>query len=334
MSEASHSRVAETEYSEETNLPVERTTYKSLKDGSPETEEPNFGLITAFENLTTEFSSTGQIARENVGEWHAQPDSSLDSARMPLSTSGITTITSLNTAYGSDSVRTRKASPLGLLPRSQRVWELNRHASECRRCYRRFNFLIRRHHCRRCGQVVCDKCSLHRIRLPAEEIVEDPVISSSQYTFLASQSQRVCDACIREPIRRTSESYYRKYRSHPYAYGQMQRSNSSQSLMIDCPVCGTSFLTMQKRDQEDHLQQCLNVGSPPVQSPRYIVYELASDSTQIGDECPICFDEFEKGAKISRMICLCSYHQHCLASWLQRGRGCPVHYDFLAQNEE
>lgn len=78
---------------------------------------------------------------------------------------------------------------------------------------------------------------------------------------------------------------------------------------------------------------------------------MASDSTQIGDECPICFDEFEKGkqkgiriwgqhvkvylgAKISRMICLCSYHQHCLASWLQRGRGCPVHYDFLAQNEE
>ena len=35
-----------------------------------------------------------------------------------------------------------------LLPRSQRVWELDRHASECRRCFRRFTFLFRRHHCR------------------------------------------------------------------------------------------------------------------------------------------------------------------------------------------
>lgn len=25
------------------------------------------------------------------------------------------------------------------------------------------------------------------------------------------------------------------------------------------------------------------------------VYELASDSTQVGDECPICFDEFAEG---------------------------------------
>ncbi|KAG1051577.1 hypothetical protein G6F43_006226 [Rhizopus delemar] len=201
-----------------------------------------------------------------------------------------------------------------LLPRSQRVWELDRHASECRRCFRRFTFLFRRHHCRRCGQIICDKCSLHRIRLPVEELIEDPIISSSQYPFLALQSQRVCDACFHEPI--------------------LPRTQSNLSLMIDCPVCGTSFLNMQKEHQESHLQHCLDVGSPPVQSPRYIVYRLANDSTQIGDECPICFDEFRKGDKVSRMICLCSYHQHCLASWLQRGKGCPVHYDSLYEERE
>jgi hypothetical protein len=27
------------------------------------------------------------------------------------------------------------------------------------------------------------------------------------------------------------------------------------------------------------------------------VYELSQDSTQVGDECPICFDEFEEGKK-------------------------------------
>jgi hypothetical protein len=39
---------------------------------------------------------------------------------------------------------------IGLLPRSQRVWEMDRQAPECRRCHRRFNFLVRRHHCRYC----------------------------------------------------------------------------------------------------------------------------------------------------------------------------------------
>ncbi|CAO3644358.1 unnamed protein product [Mucor hiemalis] len=185
----------------------------------------------------------------------------------------------------------------GLLPRSQRVWEMDRQAPECRRCHRRFNFLVRRHHCRRCGQIVCDKCSSHRIRLPVEELIEDPMVSASQYPLLATQSQRVCDSCYREPIRRSSESHSRRLRgSRAVPFGnQMQRSNSSQSLMIDCPVCGSTFLGMQKNEQEEHLQRCLNVGSPPVQSPRYIVYELSQDSTQVGDECPICFDEFEEG---------------------------------------
>lgn len=158
----------------------------------------------------------------------------------------------------------------------------------------------------RCGQIVCDKCSSNRIRLPVEELIEDPIVSTSQYPLLASQSQRVCDTCFKEPIRRSSESgsssgaggrSSRGYRSgRPVQYnGQMRRTDSNQSLMIDCPVCGTTFLGMPKQEQEEHLQRCLNVGSPPVQLPRYIVYELSKDSTQIGEECPICFDEFDQG---------------------------------------
>lgn len=100
------------------------------------------------------------------------------------------------------------------------------------------------------------------------------MVSPSQYPLLASQSQRVCDTCYREPIRRSSESHQRRdHRStRPLAFGssQMRRTDSSQSLMIDCPVCGSTFLGMQKGEQEEHLQRCLNVGSPPVQSPRYI----------------------------------------------------------------
>ncbi|KAF7727440.1 DnaJ (Hsp40), sub C, member 2 [Apophysomyces ossiformis] len=184
--------------------------------------------------------------------------------------------------------------------RAQRVWEADQQASECRRCGRRFNFLVRRHHCRRCGQVVCDRCSTHRLRLPVDEIIQDPMTDPSHYAFIAMHPQRVCTACIRPiakratsppPLRSSSSTS-----SNPYSRGSggmnMRRSDSTQSLMTECPVCGTGFLGTRKTEQERHLRTCLNKGSPPVQPIRYVVYELSRDSVQINDECPICFEDF------------------------------------------
>lgn len=64
-------------------------------------------------------------------------------------------ITVPDTSNTSHSPRGRSVSSVSpstlssnLLPRSQRVWEMDRQAPECRRCHRRFNFLVRRHHCR------------------------------------------------------------------------------------------------------------------------------------------------------------------------------------------
>ncbi|ORY96888.1 hypothetical protein BCR43DRAFT_440430 [Syncephalastrum racemosum] len=226
----------------------------------------------------------------------------------------------------------------------RRVWESDRQAAECRRCGRRFNFLVRRHHCRRCGQVVCDRCSSHRIHLPPEDIIQDPMVDPSHYPLIALHPQRVCDACIRLPVKQIASSTASS--SQRPAPMHMKRTGSTQSLMTECPVCGRPLLGMQKQDQENHLQQCLNKGSPPVRPPRYIgksgrksqrgrsrlntyalVYELSEDSPQISYECPICFDEFKAGDKVARMICLCSYHHRCLTDWLERGKGCPVHYD-------
>ncbi|GAN05782.1 phosphatidylinositol(3)-phosphate binding protein [Mucor ambiguus] len=261
-----------------------------------------------------ESSDHQSIASTDIVNNGSRPVATAAVAAAPTTTTpsnNNSTISVPNTNSAPHSPRGRSVSSVSpstlngsLLPRSQRVWEMDRQAPECRRCHRRFNFLVRRHHCRRCGQIVCDKCSSNRIRLPVEELIEDPMVSPSQYPLLASQSQRVCDTCYREPIRRSSESHqrrgHRSSSSRPVAFGsQMRRTDSSQSLMIDCPVCGSTFLGMQKGEQEEHLQRCLNVGSPPVQSPRYIVYQLSQDSTQIGDECPICFEEFEEGKRSS-----------------------------------
>ncbi|CAO3589453.1 unnamed protein product [Absidia cylindrospora] len=238
------------------------------------------------------------------------------------------------TTVGSDE-RTL-SEPVG--PRHE--WESDRQASECRRCGRRFNFLIRRHHCRRCGQIVCDRCSSHRVRLPVEEIVEDPLISTSHYPIIALNPQRVCEACIRIPIKADPISIAHSSSVQDNLGGNsangsnqrhlsmnMRRSDSQQSLMVECPVCGSGLLGMRKEQQEYHLNQCLNTGSPVIRPPRYIIYTLMEGVSQVGDECPICFEEFQVGNKIARMVCLCSYHQRCLREWLDRGKGCPIHYD-------
>ena len=61
-------------------------------------------------------------------------------------------------------------------------WVLNQDAPYCMQCHALFRYPVRRrHHCRRCGRVVCDECSQSRRLLPH---------------LHASKPQRVCDRCV------------------------------------------------------------------------------------------------------------------------------------------
>lgn len=51
-------------------------------------------------------------------------------------------------------------------------WQLDSEARFCPICKTRFNFFLRKHHCRKCGRVVCDSCSPYRIVLPHQYIVK------------------------------------------------------------------------------------------------------------------------------------------------------------------
>jgi hypothetical protein len=53
-------------------------------------------------------------------------------------------------------------------------WQPDSEASECPICKRQFSLLFRRHHCRKCGRVVCNDCSPHRITIPRQFIVHPP----------------------------------------------------------------------------------------------------------------------------------------------------------------
>ncbi|XP_078400490.1 pleckstrin homology domain-containing family F member 1 isoform X3 [Cetorhinus maximus] len=72
----------------------------------------------------------------------------------------------------------RKASTEHAAP-----WIPDKMTEICMRCTRRkFNALIRRHHCRKCGFVVCHSCSKHKFLMPK----------------LSSKPLRVCTLCFNE----------------------------------------------------------------------------------------------------------------------------------------
>ncbi|MCJ1464590.1 hypothetical protein MMC07_003203 [Pseudocyphellaria aurata] len=53
-------------------------------------------------------------------------------------------------------------------------WQPDAEVSRCPICGSNFNFWYRKHHCRKCGRVVCANCSPHRITIPRQFIVHPP----------------------------------------------------------------------------------------------------------------------------------------------------------------
>ncbi|KAI5826825.1 hypothetical protein K523DRAFT_340622 [Schizophyllum commune Tattone D] len=212
-------------------------------------------------------------------------------------------------------------------------WERDDSVSNCRDCGRRFTFLLRRHHCRRCGRIFCDRCSSYRAMLDPSEIVQDPVFPESAF---ASGMQRVCESCHQEVnalvppmlLGNGANSLERIVVDSQHLVVPSRRQSTSQlSDLAECPVCGSNLDDLgTAAEQEAHVKACLEggTGAPP-RTGRYLVYPLPAGSVLVGTECVICLEEFVEGSMIARLSCLCSFHSNCLSSWLQRGKSCPVH---------
>ncbi|KAL2271110.1 hypothetical protein VTJ83DRAFT_481 [Remersonia thermophila] len=100
-------------------------------------------------------------------------------------------------------------SPI-VLPR----WQPDSEATYCPICGTQFSIFVRKHHCRKCGRVVCNSCSPHRITIPHQYIVRPPgaprpVAQSSSLSLLDSQGWypefgggervRLCNPCVPDP---------------------------------------------------------------------------------------------------------------------------------------
>ncbi|KAI5465857.1 FYVE zinc finger-domain-containing protein [Mariannaea sp. PMI_226] len=53
-------------------------------------------------------------------------------------------------------------------------WQPDVEVTYCPICRTQFSFFVRKHHCRKCGRVVCNSCSPHRIIIPYQYIVRPP----------------------------------------------------------------------------------------------------------------------------------------------------------------
>ncbi|KAL4791346.1 FYVE zinc finger-domain-containing protein [Aspergillus venezuelensis] len=58
-------------------------------------------------------------------------------------------------------------------------WQPDAEVTECPICRTAFSFWYRKHHCRKCGRVVCSSCSPHRITIPRQYIVHPPTSDRS-----------------------------------------------------------------------------------------------------------------------------------------------------------
>lgn len=86
---------------------------------------------------------------------------------------------SLLQRHSRGSLRSRRSREISL-PR----WQPDAEVSNCPICGAAFGFWYRKHHCRKCGRVVCANCSPHRITIPRQFIVQPPQdTSSSQSPF-------------------------------------------------------------------------------------------------------------------------------------------------------
>jgi hypothetical protein len=67
------------------------------------------------------------------------------------------------------------------------LWKPDAQVSGCKSCTVNFSLLLRRHHCRNCGFIVCDNCSKRRFKLEHVDKNKDVRVCDACFLFLGSE---------------------------------------------------------------------------------------------------------------------------------------------------
>ncbi|KAK6457406.1 FYVE zinc finger-domain-containing protein [Scheffersomyces xylosifermentans] len=105
----------------------------------------------------------------------------------------MSTVTNHNTTAGGSVA----AAPLdGLLLDDGPVWQDDFEVSSCFICHTKYTFFNRRHHCRKCGRVVCWSCSDRAVKYFPNTIVVN--FNGSRSKANQYEIYRTCDECVDE----------------------------------------------------------------------------------------------------------------------------------------
>ncbi|PHH67557.1 hypothetical protein CDD82_1329 [Ophiocordyceps australis] len=172
-------------------------------------------------------------------------------------------------AYGSHSdqsgtghhqTRRESRSPRDfVLPR----WQQDAEVTYCPICHTQFSIFVRKHHCRKCGRVVCNSCSPHRIIIPHQYIVRPPGHDTSStaasvlldglgmgYVDANGQSGgervRLCNPCVPDPNTAPPQSpspSSSSSSSRPVAHGRSRSNQTSPYAASHTPTRYEALVT-------------------------------------------------------------------------------------------
>ncbi len=133
------------------------------------------------EEMSTEFELTSPVRSFTVransvrerNAWLDAINTAIEDHASRKATFVVTSTTSTNGSSAGSGIECR----IGVAPP---VWVPDRRVTMCQKCAVEFTVLVRRHHCRSCGQVICSSCSSNKAPL----------------RYLEFNSARVCDSCF------------------------------------------------------------------------------------------------------------------------------------------
>ncbi|KAG5513642.1 hypothetical protein PMAC_000680 [Pneumocystis sp. 'macacae'] len=204
---------------------------------------------------------------------------------------------------------------------TSRIWQPDSDVLLCPFCRKAFSFFHRKHHCRKCGCVVCSSCSSNNWEFSGLFNGIKDVKKHNE-----SKLVRVCDKCF---LQLFEEQSGKKEESCSPILEQTLTNNDD---MLECPVCLESFsLIPTLLARETHIAECLKNNRfvfDLTLKRRFLSYTLPPSSSLVGTECIICFEEMQPGEKVARLECLCNYHVICIKQWISMttsNGGCPIH---------